>query len=123
MLMQLKNLVRLQRLTRKSYKEYGVSFSICQVEDCSFVSFYNRKDELFQEMKKIASQEKLDFFGMLVTNVVSGSSLLLTVGKERLIEGLPYTSTDRKHLFDLPGILSRKKQLLPELLDFFKDNA
>ncbi len=108
---------------RKSYKEYGVSFSICQVEDGSFVSFYNRKDELFQEMKKIASQEKLDFFGMLVSNVVLGSSLLLTVGKESLIEGLPYTSTDRKNLFDLPGILSRKKQLLPELLDFFKDNA
>jgi len=108
---------------RKNYKEYGVSFSICQVEDGSFVSFLNRKDELLEEIKKIAAQERLDFLGMLVTNVVLGNSLLLTVGKESLIDDLPYTVTDQKHLFDLPGILSRKKQLLPELLELFKGSA
>jgi manganese-dependent inorganic pyrophosphatase len=105
---------------RKNYNEYGVSFSICQVEEGSFISFLNRKDDLFEEMKQIVDKDKLNFFGLLVTNVVYGDSILMIVGDDKLIDELPYAVRDEKYLFDLPGILSRKKQLLPELLELFK---
>ncbi|MDA3797961.1 MAG: putative manganese-dependent inorganic diphosphatase [Kiritimatiellae bacterium] len=105
---------------RKNYHEHGVSFSVCQVEEGSFVSFLNRKDDIQAEINNIVDRDKLNFFGLLVTNVVSGNSLLLVGGDEKLIEELPYMVKGEKTLFDLPGILSRKKQLLPELLDLFK---
>ena len=47
-------------------------------------------------------------------------SFVVTGGDERLIEEPPYMIKGENKLFGLPGILSHKKQLLPELLDLFK---
>jgi len=50
-----------------------------------------------------------------VTDAVRGNSELLALGDRALIRNLPYQSGDGE-LFLLPGILSRKKQLLPQML-------
>ena len=40
---------------------------------------------------------------------------MLLLGLEGLGQALPYANLS-PHLFDLPGVLSRKKQLLPQVL-------
>jgi len=50
--------------------------------------------------------------------VVQEDSLLLVAGQQKIINTLSFTKVD-DHLYRLPGILSRKKQLLPALLKAF----
>jgi len=66
-------------------------------------------------MKALRKEHKLDLLCLMVTNIVRETSMLLAAGDKRLLDRLPYTRLD-ENTFDLPGVLSRKKQLLPLLL-------
>ena len=52
---------------------------------------------------------------LMVTDPVRGSSELLYRGLESVRRALPYRK-DKDGVFLMPGVLSRKKQLLPEIL-------
>lgn len=90
-------------------------FSIAQVEEIGFSEFYNKKEEILQAAKDYTRNERLDFFGLLVTDIQSENSLLLLTGENEILENIPYKKLE-DNLYDLPGILSRKKQLLPQIL-------
>lgn len=60
-------------------------------------------------------EESLDFIGLLVTDPVRGNSEFLIAGAPAIIRNLPYRKRP-DGLFMLPGVLSRKKQLLPQIL-------
>jgi manganese-dependent inorganic pyrophosphatase len=51
----------------------------------------------------------------MITDVVHENSVLLSDGLSRYEPKLAYTK-ESDHKFLLPGVLSRKKQLLPEIL-------
>ena len=94
------------------------NFTISQVEEVSFDEFYNRQADLLEAAKKFQSRNKLDLFGLLVTNVEQENSILLAVGGHEVLENLPFRKIS-ENLYDLPGVLSRKKQLLPQILKLF----
>ena len=50
----------------------------------------------------------------MITDVLRGDSILLTTASkfEKKLSYAPLAD----HVFDMPGVLSRKKQLLPEIL-------
>jgi manganese-dependent inorganic pyrophosphatase len=50
-----------------------------------------------------------------VTDAVRSHSELLAVGRTKILRHLPFARIDDE-LFSLPGVLSRKKQLLPQVL-------
>ncbi len=100
---------------KKDFNAGKINFSVAQVEEVSFEQFRTKRQELQAEALQLLEQEKLDFFGLLVTNVVRENSVLLAVGSREFLSMLPYRKLE-ENLYDLPGILSRKKQLLPQLL-------
>jgi manganese-dependent inorganic pyrophosphatase len=55
----------------------------------------------------------------MVTDIVRNDSLLVGVGNNRYLERLPF-SRKGEGLWDLPGVVSRKKQLLPTLLSMLQ---
>lgn len=91
------------------------NFTISQVEEVSFDEFYNRQNVLLEAAKSFADCRKLDLFGLLVTNVEQENSVLLAVGRQEILDSLPFHKL-AENLYDLPGVLSRKKQLLPQIL-------
>lgn len=103
---------------KKDFSVGRFNFAIAQVEEVSFDQFSAKEADLLEQAEEIAAEEKLDFFGLLITNVVRENSVLLAVGKGELIRALPYRKI-HEQLYDLPGILSRKKQLLPQLTKAF----
>jgi len=100
---------------RKDFTSGKISFAVSQVEEVSFAQFMERLQQLRDEATIMLREEGLDGFCLLVTNVVRENSLLLAVGRRDMLELLPYRRL-QDNLYDLPGILSRKKQLLPQLL-------
>jgi manganese-dependent inorganic pyrophosphatase len=100
---------------KKDYDTPKYKFAVAQVEEVGFENFFKHRGELLREMKQIRREEKIDFFALLVTNVVRETSMMLCAGEKRILDRVGYTRLDDS-TFDLPGILSRKKQLLPHLL-------
>jgi len=66
-------------------------------------------------MKVLQKEKGVDLAALLITDITCHYSLLLVVGDSRLIAGIDYPSLE-PNLFELNGIVSRKKQLLPELI-------
>ncbi len=100
---------------KKDFSSGKFTFAVSQVEEASFEEFYTHEQALLDAVKELVQRENLNFFGLLVTNVVRETSLLLVWGDEWILRRLPYRKI-HDHLYDLPGVLSRKKQLLPVLL-------
>ncbi|MBN2642899.1 MAG: putative manganese-dependent inorganic diphosphatase [Victivallales bacterium] len=104
---------------KKNFHIGNVRASIAQVEEVSFDEFHKKQPELYEAAEKIRIGEGLDFFCLLVTNIVRENSILLIAGRKEITDALPYRKL-ANNLYDLPGILSRKKQLLPQLNKVFE---
>ena len=100
---------------RKNYEDNHFRFAVAQVEENNLELLHRRRDELLNDMNGILTKEGLDFIALLVTDPVRGNSELLITGAAPIIRALPYGKRS-DGIFRLPGVLSRKKQLLPQIL-------
>jgi manganese-dependent inorganic pyrophosphatase len=100
---------------RKDYSDGKIKFALSQVEETNLELLTHRLEELSSEITRVIDDEKLDFFGLLVTDAVRGNSEFLAFGDNGIIRNIPYQRKENG-IFLLPGVLSRKKQLLPQIL-------
>ena len=97
------------------YKEYdaaGLHFGVAQVEVTDMLEIDSRLDELRTALCGLEKNRNLHFCALMVTDIVGGTSRLLTCGDSHFLDGLPYARR-ADGTFEMPGIVSRKKQLLP----------
>ncbi|MBP5791432.1 MAG: DHH family phosphoesterase [Kiritimatiellae bacterium] len=99
----------------KTYHEGGMRFVLAQIEETNMALFHQHMPELSAAMETAMRQKGLDFCALMVTDPVRGSSELLYCGAEAVRRALPYRKSAEGTLL-MPGVLSRKKQLLPEVL-------
>ncbi len=99
---------------RKEYAEAGWRISISQIEELGLEAFDERESELQAALAALRSERTLDFACLLVTDITRHRSLLLTDGDTRITEALTYPRL-RRGVFDLEGVVSRKKQFFPYL--------
>lgn len=104
----------------KRYEESGVRFAVGQIEEAGFENLAGRQAELTAELQDRLGAEKLHFIALLVTNVVRSTSVMLAAGEAGILKRLPYERLE-EGLYDLPGLVSRKKQLLPVLMNLFSE--
>lgn len=97
---------------RKTYEMGKVMVSIGQVEVTGMQELPSRRNELLTTMEARLEREGLELICLMVTDVVTGKSLLLAAGESNLVEALPFSRTVEDE-FDLGDIVSRKKQLAP----------
>ncbi|MBV9488568.1 MAG: putative manganese-dependent inorganic diphosphatase [Verrucomicrobia bacterium] len=100
----------------KDYDEAGRRFSISQIEELNFTAFCEKKGELFNALEAYRAAQNAYFAALLVTDVNTQNSLLLLAGPPELSATITYPQLEPS-LFELNGVVSRKKQLLPFLLD------
>ena len=99
------------------YKEYdsaGLRFGVAQVEVTDMLEIESRLDELRAALCAMEKNRGLNLAALMVTDIVGGTSRLLTCLDSHDLDGLPYP---RRHdgTFEMPGIVSRKKQLIPAI--------
>jgi manganese-dependent inorganic pyrophosphatase len=98
----------------KEFAEQNVTFSIAQIEELGFEHFMNRKDEVRTALERYRAKKNYFFSALLVTDVTSNTSLLLVTGAKSFIKQIDYPMVEER-VFELAGVVSRKKQLLPYL--------
>ncbi len=96
----------------KEFEEEGRRFSISQIEEIGFELFWSRKEEMLEALQRLARERRLEFSALLVTDIISNGSLLLMSREPEYWEEINYPQVDT-HLYQLDGVVSRKKQLLP----------
>lgn len=99
----------------KKYSELGVSFGIGQCEVTTLSDVDDYKDRYISQLEEVRKNYRLDWAMFLITDVVKENSILLLTSMPILERKLSYVKESDGKFF-LPGVLSRKKQLLPEVL-------
>ena len=99
----------------KIYQEEGVRFAVSQVEELGFGNFWKHAKPIATALQELRDEENLAFACLLVTDINAQNSLLLAKGDSGFISRISYPHVENEEIFDLPGIVSRKKQLIPYL--------
>lgn len=100
----------------KQYEESGKRFSISQIEELNFSHFPGKQAGLIESLDLQCKRRGLCFAALLVTDVNTQNSLLLACGEPQYLQRITFPARG-PHVWELAGIVSRKKQLLPYLLD------
>ncbi len=99
----------------KLYEAGGLSFAIAQAEVTNLLQLDEHREALRAALEDLRQRQAVDFAMLMVTDVVSGSSTLLTANEPAILTDLPYPrQVDGSRLAE--GVVSRKKQLLPVVL-------
>lgn len=108
---------------QKIYTEGELSYSVSQVEELGMENFWEKKDILLEALKVFRADEGLYMAALLVTDINTQNSLLLVAGEQEILERISYPIVESNCIFDLPGIVSRKKQLIPYLTGILETSA
>ena len=114
---------RIVRSDFKVYDEEGVRFAVSQVEELGFGNFQAQARPIARAVEELRESEKLAFACLLVTYINTQNSLLLVKGDAAYINRISYPHVEQDEIFDLPGVVSRKKQLIPFLTTLIKEMA
>jgi manganese-dependent inorganic pyrophosphatase len=103
----------------KAYEEEGHRFSVAQIEELGFDTFWKRKDSVRSALDAYRVANGLVFSALFITDVVRQTSLLLVAGPEKLVDSIQYPEA-QPGVFEMEGVVSRKKQLLPYLVSHLR---
>ena len=75
---------------------------------------YNDKDAYGKTLDEVRLKHSLNWAMLMITDVIKETSVLLTTDF-KLNKNLQYKKLEN-NIYDMPGVLSRKKQLMPDIL-------
>jgi len=100
----------------KVYEEGQWKFSVSQMETVGFDSFRRVRQALATELDRARAAADCRFSCLMITDITGNTSLLLCAGDVKFIEAITYPRVG-ENLFEMHGVLSRKKQMIPYLMD------
>jgi manganese-dependent inorganic pyrophosphatase len=107
-----------EEIINRDQKEYGLgemgAMSISQIETVG-TGLMERKDELLDALERLRQRNGYLFAALMVTDIISQGTELLCVGDCDPVERA-FDRQARDNVIDLPGVMSRKKQVAPRLL-------
>ena len=98
----------------KRYTEKGVMLGIGQCEATTLNDLDDYKDKFLKALEDVRLKNGLDWAVVMITDVMKENSVLLSTDF-KASKNLPYALLE-EGIYDMPGVMSRKKQLLPEML-------
>src|SRR3954468_24981575 len=105
-------------IVQRDAKEYAVgdgqSLVIAQIETVGD-AVLERRDELLEELAALRESRQLALYALMVTDIMAKGTKMLVAGDHGPVErvfGQPVVDGT----IDLPGVMSRKKQVAPKLL-------
>ncbi|GHP12823.1 putative manganese-dependent inorganic pyrophosphatase [Lentilactobacillus fungorum] len=100
----------------KSFTMGGKNVRIDQINVVDFEDIDKRQDDIKNAMATEAQDKNYDLFLVLVTNVLNSDSRLIVVGDPvEAVEKAFNNKLSQDATMSLPGVVSRKKQVVPPL--------
>ena len=102
-------------LDAKKFEKDATSFVIAQVNTVSIEDVLKREEELKAAMNKTIEEKGLDLFVFAITDILNSNSEIIALGEKTDVIKLAYGKELENDKAFLEGVVSRKKQLLPEI--------
>lgn len=103
----------------KIYDEDRIKIGIGQIEVVNFSEANAIKDTILENLCVIRDEKSLNWAMLMVTNIVTGSSILYTTDFPEGEQFMVYKKVSNNEYY-LENTISRKKQLLPEILNILE---
>lgn len=100
-------------LDAKAIALKDVKSLIAQVNTASIPEVMEKKADLESRMNEIISEDGLDLFLLLITDIVNSNSQVIALGKSANLVEKAYGVTLQDNTALLKGVVSRKKQVVP----------
>ncbi|MHC5268006.1 manganese-dependent inorganic pyrophosphatase [Enterococcus sp. LJL98] len=106
-------------LDAKSFTMGGKTVRVAQVNTVDLNEIFERQAELEAVMTQLNETEAYDLFLLVATDILASDSELLVVGEpvENVEQAFAVKLINRRAF--LPGVVSRKKQVVPQLTESF----
>ena len=106
-------------LDAKSFPMGGANVRIAQVNTVDLNEVLGRQEELETAMQAEMTENGYDLFVLVVTDILNSNSELLIAGEQtEAVEKAFQVKLDNNRAF-LEGVVSRKKQVVPQLTEAF----
>ncbi len=109
---------------QKLYDEAGFHFAVSQVEMVGFKLFEERAGEIATAVEETRGVHDLDFACLMVTDITEETTRLVFAGPQRFSAALHYpvaAPVSGGTVFEMRHVVSRKKQVLPYLIDVLRE--
>jgi manganese-dependent inorganic pyrophosphatase len=109
-----------EEVITRDQKEYGVAggaMSVSQIETVG-TGLLERKSELLDALEELRQKNGYLFAALMITDIIDQATELLCVGDCAPVEQA-FDQQIKDHVMNLPGVMSRKKQVAPKLLAAF----
>ncbi len=103
----------------KTYTESGLKIGIGQCEVTTLNDLKDYAETYAKALEEVRVMQGLGWAVLMITDVIHEHSALICT-EHRGNRHLPY-KTISKNIFDMPHVMSRKKQLLPEIIHAVED--
>lgn len=104
----------------KTFELGGAKLRIGQVNTVDLDDVFSRQDDLEKEMHNLMDQNGYETFVLMVTNILNSNTDLFVVGDHTDVVEKAFGKKLENKRMNLPGIVSRKKQVVPPLTDAFE---
>ena len=98
-------------LDAKKVEKEDIKYVIAQVNTVSIPDVLKRKAKIEEEINKVIEEKGLDLFVFVITDIVNSNSEAIVLGNRTDAISKDYELND--HVAVMPGVVSRKKQVLP----------
>lgn len=108
----------------KKFNAGEIQFGVGQINSMSSDELKEIKDTVLPYLSTLVSEQKLNMVFFMMTNIIEESTYLIMAGEncEEVVTTAFATEVNESEAF-LPGVVSRKKQLIPNLLVAFQKLA
>ncbi len=101
----------------KVFDDKNTRFEISQVNAVDLDSVLNRQDELEEAINKEIEAKSLDLYIFAITDILNANSKVIVLGNKANIVEKAFGVKLENHTAMLNNIVSRKKQILPNILN------
>lgn len=101
----------LLNIDSKKFEKDNVKYMIAQVNTVSIEDVLKRQDKIEEAMRKVIEENQLNLCILAITDIVNSNSEAIVIGDRTDIIEKTYKIENNRTF--MPGIVSRKKQIIP----------
>lgn len=112
-----KSVIELLHQDCKPFNLGSFHLKVAQVNVIGFDEAFELREKFLSTMENERVEENIDTYLLLITDIFENNSIGFVSGDTTLIDNAFSNKVDSKRTIDLPGVVSRKKQVVPPLTE------